>query len=635
MLIASYIMNRPQNNCARLAGLAAAVVLFSGFYTYTPAEAANTLVVASLAPPHLQDHAISSTTRSPVPAHQPTQNMQVLTSGDITLYREAFAAQENNDWAKADHALAQVHDRLLEGHVLADRYQRRPATNAELRNWLIKYSDLPEASDFSDQVQAMPGPKGPHPKLPDVSDAWSGGREGASPSFGFKPEDDSDIRMSKEAARVAAKINNDIRRDKAAQAESVLKAELAKHKLPAAEVASLQARVAAGYFYDGQYDAAHRIARVAAAGNSPLGLWINGLTAWHLGDAVTAAQSFARLAVQPGLSSWDHAAAAFWAYRACKLAGNGAQANYWLRQASSLPHSFYGLMASHLLAHNIVWSWEVPRLTNDYIGIIGEEPAGRRALALLQIEQTGLAEAELRHLNPRGQRNLQSAMLAVAEKNHMAGLAVQLGGLATNDNGKPFDAALYPVPSWQPNEGFQVDRALMYALIRHESGFNPRAVSGAGACGLMQLMPTTAKLMANDNDVSRKCSARMFQPGYNMSLGQKYVRLLASQPVIGDNLVLLLTAYNSGPSKVSQLMSQTQQNDPLFFVESLPVRETRSYVEQVMMHYWSYRARLNKPETSLAQLARGEWPRYALHEDAGGVKILKADVANGFSVASK
>lgn len=202
----------------------------------------------------------------------------------------------------------------------------------------------------------------------------------------------------------------------------------------------------------------------------------------------------------------------------------------------------------------------------------------------------------------------------------MPSLALRLGGLAVNDRGKAYDAALYPLPPWQPAAGFTVDRALMYALMRHESQFDPTAISDRGACGLMQLMPDTARLVAS-NSPSRAvqkikfgdaddCSRALMEPANNLALGQGYVQRLAALPHIGDNLLYLLAAYNSGPSRLSRWFDLNEQRDPLLFLESVPVRETRDYVQQVLIQYWMYRTRLQQPLQSLEQLARGEWPHY-------------------------
>ncbi len=344
-------------------------------------------------------------------------------------------------------------------------------------------------------------------------------------------------------------------------------------------------------------------------------VWVSGIKAWKQGDASKASLIFSRLAIQKGLSSWDRAAAAFWAYRSLKRSGDTEDAYYWLRQAGDQPHSFYGMIANNLLGRDAAWSWRLPQFGETQKKVLISYASGWRALALMQIGKPDLAEAELHNLNPQGRRDVQDAMVALADLAHMPSLALKLGAIAVNDNGKFYDAALYPLPEWRPTEGFQVDRALLFAVMRHESQFDPMAISDRGACGLMQLMPSTARSVSGEGASIGTCSGRLLDPTINLALGQGYVKSLAAQPNIGDNLLLLLAAYNGGPNRAAHWLNETTQHDPLLFIESLPVRQTRDYVQQVLMHYVIYRARLGQPASALAQLARGEWPSFALRDD--------------------
>jgi soluble lytic murein transglycosylase-like protein len=150
----------------------------------------------------------------------------------------------------------------------------------------------------------------------------------------------------------------------------------------------------------------------------------------------------------------------------------------------------------------------------------------------------------------------------------------------------------------------------------------------------MQIMPNTAHLISNDNQNGKHCPTGLFDPATNMAMGQKYVRVLAGQPMIGDNLLFLLAAYNGGPGNLVHWLDGDDRRDPLLFVESLPMRETRDYVQQVLLQYWMYRSRLSQPETTAAQLARGEWPRYALHDtgtqqaQTQNVELASADLTH-------
>lgn len=577
---------------AALPKLAAAAVICLCAGANTRVDAANT----------------SAAFRVAMPASL-TSSMQVLAPRESELYETIFTAQAKSDWTTADRAISQLADKRLLGHVLADRYERRPASPRELQEWLTSYAGLSEAADLYEKARLLD--KNSKIDQADIASPWSG-NDGYGGSSGFRAEM---VGIGKPAARAfAAKINHALRRNDPLTAEVLLENERHRRAVPADEAASAQALIAASFYRSGLSQHALHLTDAIAKEQNPLALWIGGLSAWKQNDMKAAGTSFATLAAQPDLSAWDSAAAAFWAYRALSRAGNNDAAQYWLTLAAQKPHSFYGLLAANVLGRRPGWSWELPRLNAHHIEILAQEKGGWRALALLQVGQRELAQNELRYLNPQGRRDLQEAMLALAETEHMPSLALQLGGVATRPDGTPYDAALYPVPPWQPEQGFAVDRALVYALMRHESQFEPEAVSGRGACGLMQLMPSTASLMSDGSIAGRDCSAKLLDPATNMDLGQKYVMHLAAQPAIGDNLLLLLAAYNGGPNKLGRWLHDNGDRDPLLFLESVPVRETHDYVQQVLVHYWIYRARLAEPQTSLTQLAEGKWPRYSLNE---------------------
>jgi len=572
-----------------------------------------------------------------------TKNLQILSPKDADLYRAVFAAQAKTDWKSADSATAEINDRKLMGYVLADRYEHRTASAQELRGWFAAYAALPVAADLYDQYRQLPVAKTIKLAKPDIGNSWMGGDSySAAPAF--------KIVLKGKTAPSAPKVDRALRRDQPYLAEAYLDKEQKRHPVAEKDLASLKGRIAADFFFDGKIDDAQRLGKEAASSQDPLGSWVDGLSSWKKTDIHEASVAFARLASLPQLSGRDRAAAAFWAYRAYNRLGNATQAEYWLNQAADEPRSFYGFLAGSLLGHDTQASWQLPALNDKNTSILASHAAGWRALALLQIGKPEWAEAELSHLNPQGRHDLQDAMLAIAEAGHMPSMALRIGGLAMDDNGKPYAAALYPVPPWQPAEGFNVDRALIYALMRHESHFDPLAVSDSGACGLMQLMPATARLIstgpvappAKDED----CPDRLLDPAVNVTLGQSYMQHLAAQPGIGDNLLLLLAAYNGGPNRLAHWVENAttqskagknghEKLDPLLFIEGLPVRETRDYIQQVLIHYWMYRARLAQPETSLHQLAHGEWPRAKVRGETPALPRLLRAQADGFAVASK
>jgi len=156
-----------------------------------------------------------------------------------------------------------------------------------------------------------------------------------------------------------------------------------------------------------------------------------------------------------------------------------------------------------------------------------------------------------------------------------------------------------------------VDPALVFALIRQESKFNPTAKSWAGARGLMQLMPRTASFVANDRKYRVSKTPFLFEPGLNMSLGQRYIEILRDDNKINGDLISMVAAWNGGPGNLNKWRRNMKyMDDPLMFIETIPSRETRVFVERVFANLWIYRDRLGQPAPSLDDLARGEWPAY-------------------------
>lgn len=127
-----------------------------------------------------------------------------------------------------------------------------------------------------------------------------------------------------------------------------------------------------------------------------------------------------------------------------------------------------------------------------------------------------------------------------------------------------------------------VDPYLLYALIREESWFNKRAVSSAGAIGLMQLMPYTAAAV-NGSQVDRDS---LFDPERNISLGTRYFSDLLKQ--FNGDIVLALASYNAGPNAVTRWLKEREGFSLDEFIEDIPYRETRNYVKKVFTSYMEY-----------------------------------------------
>ena len=233
-----------------------------------------------------------------------------------------------------------------------------------------------------------------------------------------------------------------------------------------------------------------------------------------------------------------------------------------------------------ILGLPLPFKWEPATLDNALFHDLNDHPRGKRAMALLQIDQLRRAGRELRTLGKLDNKTLVNGVLALADQAGMAELAVRLED-RLRPNGRDFTNAAYPIPRW-PRQGFRVDRALIYALVRQESRFNPAAKSWAGARGLMQLMPRTARFVARAGRVKYSNRRKLFDPKFNLSLGQRYIKILLKDPKIRNDLFLMVAAWNAGPGNLNKWRRRINNlDDPLFFIESLSSRETRNFIEHV------------------------------------------------------
>jgi soluble lytic murein transglycosylase-like protein len=306
----------------------------------------------------------------------------------------------------------------------------------------------------------------------------------------------------------------------------------------------------------------------------------------------------------------------------------------WLEDAARHSRTFYGLIARESLGLEPDLDLRTPALDARDLAALVELPAGKRAAALLQIGDAERAEQELAALGNSASAAANRAALALAGRANMPNLALRLGNaFSTSSDGAFRDAAIYPVPGWRPPEGYDIDRALIFAVMRQESAFNIRARSPMGATGLMQLMPATASFMAEGERFRGSNRERLLEPETNISLGQRYIRHLLADPSVANNLIMLSVAYNGGPGNLAKWVRKSgNEDDPLLFIESIPSRETRIFVERVMANLWIYRMRLGQSNESLAALAGGAWPMYAALDGLGNDDVRVAEAPReGFS----
>lgn len=334
--------------------------------------------------------------------------------------------------------------------------------------------------------------------------------------------------------------------------------------------------------------------------------WEAGMDAFrkkHMSVAARQFQNIADKAAENNLSANDKSAAAFWAYRAFNAVGDKVSAKRYLTMAAEQPPAFYSLLAGSHIGGKQGQPQKAEYASEAELAELLTLIPVKRAVALKEIGEDALAEQELRAFYPSAGTLTRSRLLSLAHHMNLPAIQMNMASGITKD------ALAFPVPNWEPHAGYQVEKALLLAIMRQESGFNPNARSSAGAMGLMQLMPATAAAMQRG---SKQLGSSSLDPSVNITLGQRYLEHLMETDHIGDNLVYLMAAYNAGPGSLQNwLRTARGDQDPLLFIESIPFDQTRDYVVNVMANYWVYSELLDvATPDSLQALASGQWPRY-------------------------
>lgn len=543
----------------------------------------------------------------------------VLSTADAATYRRIFALQEDGNWAAADHEVKNLKDRILIGHVLAQRYlhPRYRTPHTELASWLASYADHPDAGALY-RLAGRRAPKNARLDRPvgeSVGGLWAADDLGPPPDRAPPPGRRLSGEALARATALKAQLRSSLRAGHLAEAERLLETRESVGLLSNGEQDHFRAKLASGWFAQGNDRKALELASEAAARSGdkvPRAHWIAGLSLFKQNRFREAAGQFEALARTPGGEPWDIASGAFWAARAHARDRRFAAVNPWLHRAAEHPRTFYGLLAIRQLGVPMPFNWDPPATSGRDIEAIRRLPSGARAFALIQVGAGERADAELRRILAGADPAQTRTLLAIAMRANLPGLSIRLGRELSELDGRRHDGALYPVPPWTPTNGYQVDRALLFAFMRQESQFNSRAVSHAGARGLMQLMPQTAAQL--DGKSFRGRAELLLDPVYNVTLGQRYIVQLMQDGAVQGDLIRLAAAYNGGPGNLARWTRKQDmrggQDDALLFIESLPSPETRHFITRILYSYWMYSERLGQATPSLDDVAAGRWPTY-------------------------
>jgi soluble lytic murein transglycosylase-like protein len=551
------------------------------------------------------------------------ETLTVLSDSDARLYREIFRLQESGEWKAADKRVKQLSDRLLIGHVLYQRYMHPRAYRSsyeELKDWMQNYADHPEAARiYKLAVKRRPANwKWPRkPAVPSVRISWTKPAPQQAEPANPAPRRSVHRRSSRDLRYAERRIARWLRMGAPTKALKYLETKSVARHFDSISYDEALSDIARTYYQVDKNQKALELGLSAANRSGdwvPDAHWWAGLVAWRLQQYDVAAEQFSALANSRTGGDWLVSAGAYWAARAYLVDRRPDKVVSMLQLAAEHPMTFYGVLGQEALALEHAIDWQVPGASPDAARQILKVPAARRGLALMQIGKERQGLAELKRVFSRMPPDLLKTLMAYADNEQIAALSYQVGYAINKRDGHWHSAALFPLPGWEPSGGFQVDRALIFALMRQESNFKTEAKSHAGARGLMQLMPGTAGFISGKRYRGWRRD-KLYDPELNVTLGQKYIRHLLDTPAINQNLFMAVAAYNGGPGNLRKWMRGVDfRNDPLLFIESIPNRETRGYVEKVLANYWIYRDRLGQPRPSLRDVVAGDWPVYTAHD---------------------
>jgi soluble lytic murein transglycosylase len=361
--------------------------------------------------------------------------------------------------------------------------------------------------------------------------------------------------------------------------------------------------------------------RLASAGRQTTGVpfaeaeWLAGWLALQFtGQPKAARRHFDRL--WPAVSTpISRGRAGYWSGRAAAAAGDSEAAADWYDRAAGMPNSFYGQLAAAEVG--VDPSRRLPQVRSP-------SPAAQNALRRRTPAELGslfcgqgqprYAHPFFRHLGYEAADD-PDELAAVVELAQSCGRAelVLAATRGAAGNGAHLVQESFPLPRITGFRGGQdgvADAALLLAVSRQESLFDPVARSPAGALGLMQLMPGTAQSVARELGEPFSRARLVRDPNYNLRLGAHYLGQQLTQ--FGNEPVLALAAYNAGPSRVREWLELN--GDPrggdrygvIDWIELIPFAETRNYVQRVLEGRGMYRVALGQPALPDSRSAASE-----------------------------
>ena len=290
------------------------------------------------------------------------------------------------------------------------------------------------------------------------------------------------------------------------------------------------------------------------------------------------------------------ARAYYWKGRALSRLNEPQKADEAYREAAQYNFTYYGQLAAGRIGGNKISFEATPLPTQSERDAFKARPEIRSLMLLGEIGEESLFRRLSYHLDDNLRTASEIILLSeLAQEFQQPHVGVR-GAKAGLANGIIAPEAAFPLVDYPLRREPDVERSYMLALSRQESEMNPKAISHAGARGLMQFMPATARLEARRTGLPYRQSWLTDDPGYNMTLGGAHLDYLLDR--FNGSYIMTAAAYNAGASRPSRWVEEygdprAGEIDPVDWVEFIPFSETRNYVQRVLENVQVYRHRLS------------------------------------------
>ena len=290
------------------------------------------------------------------------------------------------------------------------------------------------------------------------------------------------------------------------------------------------------------------------------------------------------------------ARASYWAGKASEEIGNREDFKIWYERAAAFPATFYGQLALKKLNRELFLPAQSIEFNQNEFKKFKENELVRALILLLQVENRKLSRIFAMHLVDQAKNTKDILMLSKILKDfNQVSFSIFVGKKAIYNN-IYIPSLNFPVPNTELmnliNKNTEIPLPVTLAITRQESAFDTKAKSRAGARGLMQLMPRTARITAKKNNYKYKRVYLTSRPAYNVKIGSFYFKEMLNK--FNGSYVLALAAYNAGPSRVNRWLKtygdpRKNEIDPVTWMELIPISETRNYVQRVIEGIYMYR----------------------------------------------